>query len=60
MRDARRQTDALSKEEAVRQCTQLAREFTSLGLTKAPNRQSVTYKRYGDGWAVYTGYQDSD
>jgi hypothetical protein len=60
MRDLREQATGLSRAEAKVRWEQLAAEFKALGLTRAPHRMCVGIRKAGKGYAVVTGYQDSD
>lgn len=55
-----RATRSLSRSDAKDQLDVLAQTLKSMGLTQEPNRMCVGLRKYGQGWAVYVGYQDSD
>lgn len=55
-----RATSSLSRRDAKVELDTLAQTLRSLGLTQEPNRMCVGLRKYGQGWAVYVGYQDSD
>lgn len=38
----------------------MARMLVALGLTHAPDRMCCGLRKYGQGWAVYVGFQDTD
>jgi hypothetical protein len=60
MQQARRATSSLSREEALQQQKVMAQTLKAMGLTQPPHRMCAGLKRYGRGWAVYVGHQDSD
>lgn len=60
MRHPRRATPSLSREDALREQEVMAKALKAMGLTEPPNRMCVGLRKYGRGWAVYVGYQDSD
>lgn len=60
MRHPRRATSSLSREDALAQQKIMAGVLKAMGLTQPPNRMCAGVKKYGQGWAVYVGYQDSD
>lgn len=60
MHAARRVTSSLPRADALAQLKDTAQSLKALGLTQAPGRMCAGLKKYGQGWAVYVGYQDSD
>lgn len=60
MRNARQQTPPLAEDEAWRRQRDLAAQFTALGLTQPPDRMCAGVEKVAGGWAVFTGFQDSD
>lgn len=60
MRHPRRATSSLSRKDALAQQKAMAGVLKAMGLTQPPNRMCAGVKKYGRGWAVYVGYQDSD
>lgn len=60
MREARQQTPPLDREDAILRRKSLAAEFTDLGLTNAPGRMCTDVRKVPGGWAIFTGYQDTD
>ncbi|MCP9209726.1 hypothetical protein [Streptomyces cucumeris] len=38
----------------------MAQTLKAQGLTQGPHRMCVGLRKYGIGWAVYVGYQDSE
>jgi hypothetical protein len=60
MQQARRTTSSLSRKDALQQQEVMAQVLKAMGLTRPPHRMCAGLRRYGQGWAVYVGHQDSD
>lgn len=53
-------TSSLSRADARAEAETMAQTLVALGLTRPPKRMCVGLQKYGQGWAVYVGYQDTD
>jgi hypothetical protein len=52
-------TGCLDKEDAYASLPGIRKHLKYRGLTKDPHAMCAEVSRYGDGWAVYIGFQDS-
>lgn len=60
MQHPRRASGSLSRKDALRELAIMARTLKAMGLTAPPRRLCAGLRKYGQGWAVYVGQQDSD
>lgn len=53
-------TRSLSRKEALTALSGIRKNLVYRGLTQAPDRMCANVQRYGQGWAVFVGFQNSD
>lgn len=53
-------TRSLPYKEAADALPGIRKHLVYTGLTQAPGRMCAKVMKYGQGWAVYVGFQDSD